>query len=72
MKDFIKHIISNSLEGKLAVSPPGWKKTVEKMKDHPEIDNPWALAWWESQQKPGDPWGQGGKLTKKPEPHFKE
>ncbi len=30
-----------------AVSPPGWEKSVEHMKDdHPEIDNPWALAWW--------------------------
>jgi hypothetical protein len=26
------------------VSPKGWKGTVEKMKAHPEIDNPWALA----------------------------
>ena len=42
------------------------------MKDHPEIDNPWALAWWESQQKPGAPWGPGGELTKKPTPQYKE
>jgi hypothetical protein len=41
-----------------AVSPPGWKKTVEKMKEHPEIDNPWALAWWEK--------GKGAH------PHYKE
>lgn len=27
------------------VSPPGWEKTVKKMKKHKEIDNPWALAW---------------------------
>jgi hypothetical protein len=26
-------------------SPPGFKKTVEKMKKHKEIDNPFALAW---------------------------
>ncbi len=33
-------------EDKQAKSPPGWKKTVEKMKDHDdEIDNPFALAW---------------------------
>jgi len=31
---------------KEAVSPPGWSKTVEKMKQHKEIDNPWALAYW--------------------------
>jgi hypothetical protein len=33
-----------------SVSPPGWEKTVEKMKEHPEIDNPFALAWWMHQQ----------------------
>lgn len=27
-------------------SPPGFKKTVEAMKKHGEIDNPFALAWW--------------------------
>ena len=31
---------------KYAVSPPGWKKTVEEMKEHEDgIENPWALAW---------------------------
>lgn len=33
-----------------AKSPPGWKNTVEKMKDHPDIDNPWALAHWMNDQ----------------------
>lgn len=33
-------------EEKEAVSPPGWEDTVVKMKDHPEITNPWALSWW--------------------------
>ena len=56
---------------KKAVSPPGWKKTVEKMKDHPEIDNPFALAWSMSKKKKGDDWGEG-KLKKKPKPHYKE
>lgn len=28
-----------------AVAPPEWEETVKKMKKHPEIDNPWALAW---------------------------
>jgi hypothetical protein len=40
------------------VSPPGWGKTVEKMKKHKEIDNPFALAW--SMKKKGY------------EPHYKE
>lgn len=36
-----------------AVSPPGWSGTVEKMKeDHPNIDNPFALAWY--MHKKGD------------------
>ena len=26
-------------------SPPGWEGTVKAMKKHPEITNPWALAW---------------------------
>jgi len=28
------------------VSPPGWEGTVKAMKGHPDITNPWALAWW--------------------------
>jgi len=32
------------------VSPPGWSGTTEAMKSHPEIDNPFALAWWEKEQ----------------------
>lgn len=41
---------------KEAVAPPGWEKTVEKMKDNPEIENPFALAWWmkEKGYKPSD------------------
>ena len=29
----------------LEVSPPGWSGTVKAMKDEPDIDNPFALAW---------------------------
>lgn len=38
-----------------AVAPPGWEDTVKDMKKHPEIDNPWALAWSEKNKgaKPG-------------------
>ena len=28
------------------VAPAGWEDTVIAMKEHPEIDNPWALAHW--------------------------
>lgn len=28
------------------VAPPGWEGTVKRMKKHPEITNPWALAWY--------------------------
>lgn len=36
-------------------APPGWEDTVKRMKVHPEINNPFALAWWMSGQgdKPG-------------------
>jgi len=40
------------------VSPPGWGGTVERMKKHREIDNPFALAW--SMKKKGY------------KPHYKE
>ena len=28
------------------VAPPGWEKTVLKMKKSGDVDNPFALAWW--------------------------
>jgi hypothetical protein len=31
---------------KESVSPPKWKGTVEHMKKHKEITNPFALAWY--------------------------
>jgi uncharacterized OB-fold protein len=31
-------------------SPPGWKKTVEKMKKHKDVNNPFALGWWMKEQ----------------------
>jgi hypothetical protein len=34
----------------LKVSPPGWSGTTEAMKRHPEVTNPWALAWWMKRQ----------------------
>lgn len=42
-------------EGMQAKAPPGWEGTVKKMKDHPEIDNPYALTNWMEEQgyKPG-------------------
>ena len=57
---------------KEAASPPGWGGTVRAMKKHKEIDNPYALAWYMSKKKKGDKWGPGGKLKKKPHPHYKE
>jgi len=56
---------------KAAVSAPGWSGTTKAMKKHKEISNPWALSWWLAKRKEGDPWGKGGKLHKKPEPHYK-
>ena len=38
---------ANSFEfPKEAAAPEGWEKTVEDMKDHKDIDNPFALAHW--------------------------
>lgn len=71
--DIITEIVQKlSTNKKVAVSPPGWGGTVEHMKQHKNITNPWALVWHMSKKKPGDKWGPGGKLTKKPEPHYKE
>jgi len=39
-----------TLSDREASSPPGWGATVEHMKDHPEIDNEFALAWWMKNQ----------------------
>lgn len=41
-----KKIAKRLASDKEAVSPPGWGGTVEHMKDRPEIDNEFALAWW--------------------------
>ena len=27
-------------------APPGWERSIKRMKKHGDIDNPWALAWW--------------------------
>ena len=43
---------------KEAVSPPQWGSTVEHMKEHKEISNPFALAWY--MHNKGD------------QPHYKE
>ncbi len=40
--DVLKHLDAG-MEG---VAPPGWKHSVEKMKNDTSIDNPFALAWW--------------------------
>ena len=40
-----ENLLAKQGSAREAKSPPGWAKTVEKMKDHPEIDNPFALAW---------------------------
>ena len=28
------------------VAPPGWEKSIKKMKRAGDVDNPWALSWW--------------------------
>jgi len=46
-----------------SVAPPGWEETVTKMKEHPEIDNPWALAWY-MKNKGDTPGGSDDKKSK--------
>lgn len=46
-----KNFAKNWGEMKLGdISPPGWKGTVQRMKKHSEITNPWALSWWMANQ----------------------
>lgn len=42
-----RHTSVRVLDG---VAPPGWEKTIKKMKKSGDIDNPWALAWWMKRQ----------------------
>lgn len=44
LKVVSRHVHSQTEE--VAVAPPEWEDSVKKMKKHPEIDNPWALAWY--------------------------
>src|SRR5271165_7034705 len=44
----IQHLAGIKLNEDVQVTekaPKGWEGTVKAMKKHPEIDNPWALAW---------------------------
>lgn len=41
-------------------APKGWGSTVKRMKKHPEIENPFALAHWMS----GEGYTPGGKAKK--------
>ncbi len=28
------------------VAPPGWEKSIKRMKRSKDVDNPFALSWW--------------------------
>lgn len=43
----IKQIVSEELK---EIAPPGWEKSIKKMKKSGDIDNPWKLAWWHHKQ----------------------
>ncbi len=66
--DFGRRIADKILDSfeREAVSPPGWKGTVEKMKEKKEILNPWSLSWWMYNQK------KPGGRKKKFKPHYTE
>ena len=55
LKDYVLEGLKKKLDEK---APPGWSGTVTAMKRHPELRNPYALAW--SMKKKGD------------EPHYKK
>lgn len=44
--DSLTESLVESINTLLETSPPGWSKTVEKMKEEGSIDNPFALAWY--------------------------
>jgi len=46
LRDIVGRAAADDAPDREAVAPPGWGGTVEHMKEHEEIDNPWALAWW--------------------------
>lgn len=57
------------------VAPPGWSGTVKAMLDrHPEIDNPYALAWYMKNKghRPHYKPMPGGKTTGKGKPKRKD
>jgi hypothetical protein len=45
-------------------TPEGWENTVLALKDHPEVDNPWALANWMRDQG-YSPQKEAGPLVKR-------
>ena len=51
LSEFHKYLGTREME----VAPPGWEPSVKSMKKHPEIKNPYPLAWWMAGQgfKPG-------------------
>ena len=45
MEKALRKMIKLELKKLREKAPPGWEDTVKAMKDEPDIDNPWALAW---------------------------
>jgi hypothetical protein len=45
LRRLIREIVIQEARRLSDAAPPGWEGTVKAMKKHPEIENPWALAW---------------------------
>lgn len=56
---------TNESEQLNEVAPQGWEATVLRMKQHKEIDNPWALAHWMKSKGYHPHAGKKSKKTKK-------
>jgi hypothetical protein len=41
------------IEAKVAVTPPGHEKQVKKLKEDPDVKNPWAIAWGDYNKEHG-------------------
>lgn len=57
MKTFLQYVTE--------IAPPGFEGTVKAMiKNHPEIENPWRLAWYEKNKGFKSHYTKSGKKKK--------
>lgn len=42
----VPHFLETITDDVSGVAPPGWEKSIKRMKKDKGIDNPFALSWW--------------------------